>query len=145
MLALKGKVMADDRFNRWQGLAITQLSVAVGLISGLSVAGLGAGLALLQKPEFAIAGSFRFVFAASLLLLVIAAFCSCATVLSRLIDFRLTARRVRGKPPLKLFGSDPDSFSTCTWRLFWSGCASFFVGASLLVVSVGSVYASRLV
>ncbi len=137
--------MADQRFNRWQALAITQLSVAVALVSGLSIAGLGAGLSLLQRPEFAIVGLFRLAFAASQLLLVVAAFCSCATVLSRLIDFRLTARRVRSKPALKLLGSDPDPFSKCTWRLFWTGCASFFIGASLLVVSVGSVYAYRLV
>ncbi|MES2311257.1 MAG: hypothetical protein V4566_03085 [Pseudomonadota bacterium] len=133
--------MADEKFSRWQGLAITQLSVAVALVSGLSVAGLGAGLALLQRPEFAFAGLFKLLFFASQFLLVIAAFCSFATVLSRLIDFRLTARRVRGKPPLKLLGSDPDPFSACTWWLFWVGCACFFVGATLLVVSIGSVYA----
>jgi len=44
--------MTDIRYNRWQGLAITQFSVAVALISGLSVASLGIGLSLLQNKEF---------------------------------------------------------------------------------------------
>lgn len=44
--------MSDNRFNRWQGLAIAQLAVAIALVSGLSVAGMGAGLSLLQKRQF---------------------------------------------------------------------------------------------
>lgn len=139
-LVLTGEAMASVRFNRWQGLAITQLSVAVALVSGLSIAGLGVGLSFLHNREFAVSGLFRWAFAGSQLLFVGAAFCSCATVLSRLVDFRLTARRVRGKPPLKVFGADPAPFSASTWCLFWTGCTCFFVGASLLVVSVGSVY-----
>lgn len=39
--------MVDDRYNRWQGLGIAQLSVAVALISGLSVAGLSKGNSLM--------------------------------------------------------------------------------------------------
>ena len=137
--------MADQKFNRWQGLAITQLSVAVALISGLSISGLGAGLSLLQKPEFSLVAPFKLAFAISLLLFVAAALCSCAAVLSRLLDFRLTARKIRGKPPLKLFGTDPEPFSAATWRLFWVSCVSFFLGAISFVASVGSAYAGRLV
>lgn len=48
--------MSDTPFNRWQGLAMAQLSVAVALISGLSVAGLGAGLLLLQNDKFVLTG-----------------------------------------------------------------------------------------
>lgn len=51
--------MADDRYNRWQGLGIAQLSVAVALISGLSVAGLGVGLVLLQNKEFLLSAPFK--------------------------------------------------------------------------------------
>lgn len=136
--------MATDRFVRWQGLAITQLSVAVALLSGLSIAGIGAGLSLLQKPEFILSGSFKTAFAASLLLLVITAFCSCGAVLTRLLDFRLTARRARGKSSFKIFRRDSDAYSAATWRLFWASCACFLTGASLLVASVGSAYVYRL-
>lgn len=142
--------MADDRYNRWQGLGIAQLSVAVALISGLSVAGLGAGLALLQNEEFLLSAPFRCAFAASLLLLFIAVFLSFGAVITRLLDFRLTARKVRKdtKPnydkPLTIFWLGPDAYGRATWGLFWASCLSFAVGVVLLVVSIGTAYADRL-
>lgn len=51
--------MSDNRYNRWQGLAIAQFSVAVALISALSIAGMGAGLSLLQKDDFMLNGCDR--------------------------------------------------------------------------------------
>lgn len=60
--------MTDTRYIRWQGLAITQFSVAVALISGLSVAGLGLGLTLLQNKEFVLSAILKPYFAASLAL-----------------------------------------------------------------------------
>jgi hypothetical protein len=133
--------MADERYNRWQGLAITQLSVAVSLISGLSVAGLGFGASLLRdaSPE-----SQRLVLVA-MGLLCIAAFCSCGAVVTRLLDFRLTARKVRKDShpdydkPLKIFDKDKDEYSRATWRLFWWSLATFLLGAALLIVVYLSV------
>lgn len=142
--------MTDPRYIRWQGLAIAQFSVAVALISGLSVAGLGLGLSLLQNKEFLLPPAFRPYFAASLALLLCAAFLSCAAVVTRTLDFRLTARKVRkdSKPtydmPLTIFRAGPDAYGRATWRLFWSGCATFILGVALLVVSVGIAYADRL-
>ena len=135
--------MADDRYNRWQGLGIAQLSVAVALISGLSVAGLGVGLALLQNKEFLLTAP-KCIFSASLLILLIAALLSCGAVITRLLDFRLTARKVRKdmKPtydkPLTIFWLGPDG---ATWGLFWSSCLTFLLGVILLVVSIGVAYA----
>lgn len=40
------------RYVRWQGLAMAQLTLAVVLISGLSVAGLAAGFTLLRENPF---------------------------------------------------------------------------------------------
>lgn len=136
--------MAAEKYIRWQGLAVTQLSVAVALLTGLSIAGIGAGLSLLQKPDFILIGTFKAAFAISLLLLVVTAFCSCGAVLTRLLDFRLTARKVRRKSSVKIFRRDSDAYGGATWRLFWASCVSFITGASLLVASVGSAYINRL-
>jgi hypothetical protein len=51
--------MADDRYNRWQGLAATQLSVAIALISGLSVSALELAFSLLQGGDFLPCGMFK--------------------------------------------------------------------------------------
>jgi hypothetical protein len=141
--------MADSRYNRWQGLAITQLSVAVALISGLSVAGLGVGFSLLQNKDFMPAALLKCAFALSLLLLLFAAFLSCGAVVTRLLDFRLTARKVRKDThpeyglPLTMFWFGPGAYGRATWRLFWCSCISFTLGVVLLVVSIAATYSDR--
>ena len=141
--------MADERYSRWQGLAIAQLSVAIGLISGFSIAGLGAGLSLLQNKKFVLDQPYKCLFAVSLLLLLAAAFFSCAAVITRLLDFRLTARVVRKQQrpeyskPLVLFGFDAEAYGRATWRLFWSSFISFTLGVVLLVVCIGVAYSDR--
>ncbi len=142
--------MSDTQYNRWQGLATAQFSVAAALISGLSVAGLGAGLSLLQSEKFVLTGWWKCAFASSQLFFIIAAFLSCAAVITRTLDFRLTARKARKKQKdeydksLKIFGCDSDGYGRATWRLFWPSCISFTLGAVLLIVSVGVAYADRL-
>lgn len=142
--------MTDSRYNRWQGLAIVQFSVAVALITAFSAAALGVGLSLLQDKDFPLSPSLHFIFAGSLLLLLCAVFLSCGAVVTRTLDFRLTARKVRkdtsrGYPhSLTIFGVSPDGYGRATWRLFWGGCLALFAGVVLLVVCVGNAYAPRL-
>src|SRR5262245_23944474 len=108
--------MRDTRYNRWQGLAIAQFSVAVALISGLSVVGLGAGFSLLQSEKFVLTGWWKCAFASSQVFFILATFFSCAAVITRTLDFRLTARtaRKREEPDynksLKIFGCDSDGY-----------------------------------
>ncbi len=139
--------MSDDRYNRWQSLAMAQMSVA--LISGLSVSALALGLSLLQNETFTPRSPFKLLFAWSFPFLLLAAIFCTAAVVSRLIDFRLTARKVRKiqKPnytrPLTMFRLGPDAYGRLTWALFWAACVLFIVGVSLLFVSIGSAYAYR--
>jgi hypothetical protein len=147
----KGKpLIGDNRYNRWQGLAIAQFSVAIALISGLSVAGLGAGLSLLQNEKFVLDAWTRWAFILSQLLFVIAAFFGCAAVITRVLDFRLTARITRKSQwpeyqrSLTIFGCDSKEYGRATWRLFWVSCVSLALGAVLLITSIGMGYATRL-
>lgn len=142
--------MTDSRYNRWQGLAIAQFSVAVALITAFSAAALGVGLSLLQSKEFPLSPSLHLLFAGSLLLLLSAVFLSCGAVVTRTLDFRLTARKVRKdtspgySKSLTILGVGPDGYGRATWRLFWGSCFFLFVGVVLLVVCVGNAYAPRL-
>jgi hypothetical protein len=141
--------MADDRYNRWQGLAIAQLSVAVALISGLSVSALAVGMSLLQNKEFVPPGAFNAMFVWSFPLLLLAAVSSSGAVVSRLLDFRLTARKVRKdqKPnysrSLTMFWLGPEAYGHITWFLFWLGCLAFLAGVVLLFASIWGAYISR--
>ena len=140
----------DNRYSRWQGLAIAQLSVAIALISGLSVAGLGAGLSLIQNDKFVLNGWWKCAFTSSQVFLIVAALLSVAAVISRTLDFRLTARSIqKGKDAgydksLRIFGCDEDGYGRATWRLFWASCACFLVGGMLLIASIATAYGDKL-
>lgn len=142
--------MADDRYNRWQGLAIGQLTVAIALISSLSVAGLGAGFVLLQSSQLLLCTPLKYAFPVSLLFLFLAVLLSSGAVITRLLDFRLTARKVRKdtKPdydkPLTIFWLGRDTYGCITWALFWASCLLFAVGLILLFTSIAAMYANRL-
>ena len=142
--------MVDNRYNRWQGLAIAQLSVAVALFSGLSVSALAVGLSLLQNDKFRPCGVFKSLFAWAFPLLLLAAITSVGSVVSRLLDFRLTARKVRKdhKPDydrsLNIFWLGPDTYGRITWLLFWSSCITFLVGVAFLFASILGAYGNRL-
>ena len=130
-------------------LAIAQLSVAVALISGFSVSGLALAMLLLLNKSFSPPGAYSTLFAWSFPLLLLAAVSSSSAVISRLLDFRLTARKVRKeqKPTydrsLTLFWLGPDAYGRLTWFLFWLGCLSFLAGTVLLFISIWAAYAHR--
>jgi hypothetical protein len=142
--------MTNTRYNRWQGLAIAQFSVAVALITAFSAAALGAGLSLLQNKDFPLSPSLHYPFAGSLFLLLCAVFFGCGAVITRTLDFRLTARKVRKdtspgySKALTIWGVGFDGYGRATWRLFWFSSGALFVGVALLVVCVGNAYAHRL-
>jgi hypothetical protein len=140
----------DTPFNRWQALAINQLTVAIALISGTSIAGLSVGFSLLQNKDFCLHGGFKLCFAASLLLLLIAAFTSCFSVVTRCLDFRLTARKTRKNAqssfdrPLTIWGADATRYGKLTWILFWTSLSTEFIGTVFLVVSITVFYSDRI-
>jgi glycerol uptake facilitator-like aquaporin len=142
--------MAHERFNRWQGLAINQLSVAVALISGLAISSLAVALSLLQNRHFAPAGYIKFLFACCFPSLFLAALLAVGTVVSRLLDFRLTARKVRKAEnkdyarSLTICGLGPEAYSSLTWLLFWTSCVALLIGSFLLCGTIVATYASRL-
>lgn len=100
--------MGNERFVRWQGQTISQLSTALALFSGLSVGGLGFLLSLLRDASFKPTGILAVLFLLAFLSLLVASISSCAAVVTRLLDFRLTAQKLRNMntEPLTLFGTD---------------------------------------
>lgn len=83
--------MASDRFIRWQGYAIAQLTFAVNLFLGLAVGSFAFAITLVRDDSFRIAGFYRVIFLVSFLALAISIVVSCVAVVSRLLDFRFTA------------------------------------------------------
>src|SRR5437588_7737060 len=104
--------MSNDRFVRWQGNTIAQFSAALSVLSGLAVAGLGFLFSLLRDEKFAPIGFYAALFLLALTAFFIAAAAGMAAVITRLLDFRLTARKIRGgtEEPLTLFGTDSSGY-----------------------------------
>jgi len=140
---------ADDRYVRWQSQAIAQLSFAINLFATLSVGALGFGVSLLRDVSFHPTGINACAFLLSLVVLLVSALIGVSAVITRLIDFKRTAHKIRlaqkGAPAeeIEAVGAETKKLGKATWCLFWLLLVSFGLGVAGLVVSVFSVYASR--
>lgn len=137
--------MADksERFVRWQGHTMGQMSVVLALLGSLSIGGLGLCFSLLQQASFKPSGIYAAAFLIALLALFIASLSSIAATVTRLLDFRLTAQKIRRgeqDEPLTYFGADSTGYGKATWRLFWCTAISLCIAVVLLSVVVVKVY-----
>ena len=138
----------NKRFIRWQGRTIKQLSTALALISGLAVGGLGLTLSLVREEDFQPAGRDAAIFLVGVVAFLIASAAGIGAVVTRLLDFRLTARKVRTgavAEPLTLFGTDATCYGKATWRLFWTLLVSFVVAVMATVIVLSRLYLGRIV
>jgi hypothetical protein len=137
-----------ERFVRWQSNTIAQLSAALSLFSGLSIAALGFLFSLLRDPEFVPRGAYATVFLVALFGFFLSTVAGVAAVITRLLDFRLTAKKVRdsaGEEVLTFFGTDASGYGRATWRLFWVLVVAFAVGVLGAVVVLSRVYLGTVV
>lgn len=137
--------MTNERFVRWQGPTLMQLSNALSLLSGLAIAGLGFLFSLLRDKDFSPTGIFAFLFLAALLGFFVASITGVAAAISRLLDFRLTARKIRNGDicePLTFFGTDASGYGRATWRLFWALVVSFLIAIVSASIVISHVYLS---
>lgn len=133
----------NERFVRWQGNTMAQFATALSLLSGLSIAGLGFLFSLLREKTFSPSGCYAALFLLALGTFFIASISGIAAVITRLIDFRLTAKKVRQREieePLTFFGTDASGYGKATWRLFWALVVSFSVAVVLSSVVILHVY-----
>ncbi len=140
--------MTNERFVRWQGHTMAQLSTALSLLSGLSVASLGFLFSLSRERSFLPTGCYALLFLVALGAFFIASASGIAAVITRLIDFRLTARKVRKediKEPTPFFGTDASGYSKATWRLFWVLVISFSIAVLSASIAISSVYLRRII
>lgn len=135
--------MTNERFVRWQSQTMAQLSTALSLLSGLAVAGLGFLFSLLREQGFAPTGYYALFYLATLAAFFVASLAGITAVITRLLDFRLTARKVRNgstDEPLTMFGTTASGYGKATWRLFWALVVSFTVGVLAGAAAISHVY-----
>ena|SRR5271157_3485968 len=142
--------MATERFVRWQRYSIAQLTFALNLFLGLSGASLAFGISLLREEGFCPPRFSRWTFSVGLVALTASVLGGCAAVVSRVLDFRFTARTVRADE-----NEDPEDeaavyryrskvLGRLTWRLFWFELCSFLVGAIGIMSGLFARYGHKL-
>lgn len=119
---------------------MAQFTIAIAMISTLSLAGISIGLSLLKNPPVASAGPHSLAFAISLLLFALAIVFSLLATVSRTLDIRLTARKVRGRTDTRVFGLDDKRYGRISWCLFWYALAAFLLGGAAFVLSVCTAF-----
>jgi len=134
----------QDRFPRWQGIAIEHLRYAINLYLGLSVATLGFEVSLLLNPSFEPGSCLQRVsLFVSMIALALSIAVGSSAVFTRLNDFRLTMQLARGNagPEVR---TEANRWSSATWYLFYLQLGSFCVGILLAVMRFGSLAADKL-
>jgi hypothetical protein len=147
-LAVIGKYMNDDRFVRWQGQTIAQLSTSLSVLSVLSLGGLGLCATLAQKQDFHASGKLGYLFVISIGAFFAASASSLAAMITRLLDFRLTAKKLRlnaTQEPLTMFGSEANAYGRATWRLFWSTVVCLIAAIACCSIVIGRLYLLRFI
>lgn len=120
----------QDRYIRWQDYRITHLSFAINLFLGFAVASLAyaVNLKLESKPHGNVPIETVIIWWS-----VSAAF-GCVATMSKLLDYRYTAKKIR----------DGGSFNTfmakhcgpVTWGSFWVQVATYAAGSSIFISGV---------
>lgn len=142
--------MSSERFIRWQRYTIEQLSFALNLFLGLSVGSPAFGITLVRDDSFSVSGCWKVAFSISLVALALSILAGCVAVVTRLLDFRYTARNVRSD---ETFEAEDEGgvyryrykvLGQFTWRLFWFELSTFAVGRIGLVAVLYSEHGHKL-
>ena len=135
---------------RWQSITIAQLTYAVNLVLGLTIASLGFAVTLLANEDFAPVSWQKWVFSLASLSLLVSTGLGIWCVINRLRDFRLTTdiARKRSKSSSEDDITDKRKKSrglgNTSWRLFRCQIVAFGIGVFFLVTSIAGVYVAKL-
>ena len=138
-------------FVRWQGRSLEYFSYTINLFLAFGVGSLGFGVNLLRDASFSPTGCAKYVFGASLLLLLLSIAVGIACVLYRVKDFRTTTKIARKKSE-KEFDDELETLRELTGKLgsltrllFQWQVSLFSLGVLSLVGAMAYVYNDKLV
>ncbi|MCG7934264.1 MAG: hypothetical protein JAY68_06415 [Candidatus Thiodiazotropha taylori] len=139
-----------EKFIRWQGRAITQLSYSINLILTFSIAGLGFGASLLFNESFEPTLCQACSILASLFLLLISVAFGVWCTINRLRDFRATKditnikRKDESSQELPSLRDFANKLGNKTWGIFWWQIGTFTSGIVIMVLSVAFITCKRI-
>lgn len=132
----------NEKFTRWQGITITQLSYSINLILTFSVAALGFGVSLSLSDNFKPTPCQAYAFFTSLIILLISGAFGIWCTINRLRDFRATQKITNLKCEDSNHSELPElraltkKLGNRTWGIFLFQIGTFSTGILILVLSV---------
>jgi len=118
-----------ERYIRWENYRITQLSSSISLFLGIAVASLAFVINIKLSDE-----SHALSLDAILTWYAASAALGCIATLSRLLDFRHTAQKIKEGGAFNTFMAK--YCGPVTWGCFWGQVISYAIGSYLFVASV---------
>lgn len=141
----KLKPEEHERFAQWRERTRTQLGLAIQFFTALSAAGVAFIISMIRDTTFNPQGKERGVALAALSLLLIAVISGSVAVVTRLLDFRYTAQKIRAceedQPWLK---KNIDFVSRLTWFFLWVMLITLLLGIISLALEIFFLYGHKL-
>lgn len=149
----------NEKYIRWQNYTINQLTFAINLFLGLSTGSLALGVMLLRDNAFSLNGCSKLSFSLGLIALCISFIFGCIAVITRLMDFRFTAKKVRFddksddkkdkiseeyRRKSEEYKRKAAILGQWTWRLFWVEIITFMFGWIVLFIVLLFAYGDKL-
>ncbi|MBZ0305456.1 MAG: hypothetical protein K8I82_05250 [Anaerolineae bacterium] len=116
-----------ERYVRWQNYRITQLSYAINLFLGFAVASLAYVINLKLEPN----AHNNIPLETVIILFAFSALFGCFSTISRLLDYRHTASKIKDGGRFNAFMAK--YCGDVTWGCFWGQVAAYACGAYLFI------------
>ena len=132
-----------DKFIRWQKTAINQLGYTLNLVLSFTIATLGYWFLLLKDTGFTPGSSAKCAMILSLSALSLSAILGFICIITRLVNFRGTAKRAHERvdaPPKEQL----DALGTATWVVFYVELGAFAIGVVALAIALLLTFGGKL-
>lgn len=116
----------NDRFIRWQEYRISQLGFSINLFLGFSVASMAFVISLLLGN-----GKGNAELKCVLVAWAVSSLFGCVSTITRLLDFRYTAQKIRNPTAANTFLAA--HLGKVTWGSFWGQVVLYAVGAYVFI------------
>lgn len=116
------------RYIRWQDYRIKQLSFSINLFLGFAIASLGFAVNLLLSGKVQDSLCFRL----TIISWAISAFLGSISTVSRLLDFRYTALKIKDEGQFNIRMAK--HCGSVTWATFWCQVFCYVIGSCLFLI-----------
>ena len=140
----------NDSYIRWQSISIKQLGFTTNLIFTITVVLIGFSFTTVINPNFVLTCGEKSFFTTGFIILILCFISGIVINLTRLFDYRLTARTARKREKnqdnneIQELRARTKNLSKASWIIFYIQLISFGLGSLLIIFSLIHHYSDKL-